>query len=428
MGGTIVVRGGRPLYGTAQVPAAKNSVLPLLAASLLCTGPVRLRGVPRLSDVEGCLALLRAAGCAAGWDGGDVVVTGRASCCRLPAGETARLRASVLFAAPLLAKLGRAETALPGGCRIGARPVDWHLAALERMGARVEQAAQRLLLTAPAGLHGAEIRLPGPSVGATETVLLAGCAARGQTRLQGAAMEPEIVDLARFLNQCGGCVRGAGTAEIVIEGGRPLHGTAYDPMPDRICASTLACAAAAARGWVTVAGCAPGLYAPVLDILEQAGCRVLRSAQSATVGCAGGLRGAGRLVTGGYPALATDAAPLVAAALLTARGQTVIEDRVFEARFGCAGGFAALGAAVRTMRGGRELWIEGAGARPLHGAQMAAGDLRGGAALVVAALAAEGESRIAGCGYIDRGYPALEQMLARLGARICREMPPEAPD
>ena len=133
-------------------------------------------------------------------------------------------------------------------------------------------------------------------------------------------------------------------------------------------------------------------------------------------------------MTGGYPALATDAAPLVAAALLTARGQTVIEDRVFEARFGCAGGFAALGAAVRTMRGGRELWIEGAGAGPLHGAQVAAGDLRGGAALVVAALAAEGESRIAGCGYIDRGYPALEQMLARLGARICREMPPEAPD
>ena len=239
-----MVRGGRPLYGTAQVPAAKNSVLPLLAASLLCGGPVRLRGVPRLSDVEGCMALLRGVGCAAAWDGGDVVVEGRAACCRLPAEETARMRASVLFAAPLLGRLGRAETALPGGCNIGARPVDWHLGALERMGARVEQAGDRLILTAPAGLRGACIRLPGPSVGATETVLLAGCAAHGPTRLQGAAREPEIVDLARFLNACGGCVRGAGSAEIVIEGGRPLHGAAFAPMPDRICASTLACAAA----------------------------------------------------------------------------------------------------------------------------------------------------------------------------------------
>lgn len=428
MGGTIVVRGGRPLYGTAQVPAAKNSVLPLLAASLLCTGPVRLRGVPRLSDVEGCLALLRAAGCAAGWDGGDVVITGRASCCRLPEAQTARMRASVLFAAPLLAKLGRAETALPGGCKIGSRPVDWHLAALERMGARAEQAGDRLVLTAPAGLHGAEIRLPGPSVGATETVLLAGCAAQGTTRLQGAAREPEIVDLARFLNQCGGRIRGAGGPEICIEGGGPLHGTAYTPMPDRICASTLACAAAAARGWVTVAGCAPGLYAPVLDVLETAGCQVLRGADSVTVGCAGGLRGVGRLVTGGYPGFATDAAPLAAAALLTARGQTVVEDQVFEARFGCAEGFAALGAGVQVRQGGRELWIEGTGGCPLRGADVTAGDLRGGAALVVAALAARGTSRIAGCGYIDRGYPALEQMLARLGARICREMPQEGSD
>ena len=430
MGGMIKVRGARPLYGTVRVPAAKNSVLPLLAASLLCGGPVRLRGAPRLSDVEGCLALLRAAGCAAGWDGGDVVVSGQPSCCRLPGGEAGRMRASVLFAAPLLARLGRAETVLPGGCRIGSRPVDWHLAALEAMGAEAAFAGQRLILTAPAGLHGAAVRLPGPSVGATETVLLAGCAARGRTVLQNAAKEPEIADLARFLNGCGAAIRGAGSGEIVIEGraGRPLRGASYAPMPDRICASTLVCAAAAARGCVTAAGCAPGLYAPVLDILEQAGCRVLRGADSVTIGCAGPLRGVGRLVTGGYPALATDAAPLVAAALLTARGQTVIEDRVFEARFGCAGGFAALGAHVRVEAGGRELWIEGTGGRPLRGAALAAGDLRGGAALAVAALAAEGESRITGCGYIDRGYPGLEAMLAAVGAQICREMPPQALD
>ena len=170
----MTVEGGRPLYGTVEVPAAKNSVLPLLAASVLCSGPVRLEQVPRLSDVEDCLAILRAVGCTAVWEGEDIQVSGPPVWCRMPLEETERMRASVLFAAPLLARLGRVETALPGGCRIGARPVDWHLSALEQMGAKVSQAGQRLVLTAPAGLRGAELCLPGPSVGATETVLMAG--------------------------------------------------------------------------------------------------------------------------------------------------------------------------------------------------------------------------------------------------------------
>ena len=414
MGGTMTVQGGCPLYGTAEVPAAKNSVLPLLAASVLCNGPVRLEQVPRLSDVEDCLSILRAVGCAAAWEGEDLAVSGPPSCCRMPLAETARMRASVLFAAPLLARLGRVETALPGGCRIGARPVDWHLMALEQMGAQVAQAGERLVLTASAGLHGTEFCLPGPSVGATETVMLAGCAARGKTLLHGAAKEPEIFDLAQFLNRCGGRVQGAGTDEITIEGPCALRGISYRPMPDRICASTLACAVAAARGWVTIAGCSPVLYAPVLDILERAGCTVVRGQDSARVGRMGTLRGAGYLVTGGYPDLATDAAPLVAAALLSAEGPTLIEDRVFEARFGCAEGFAAMGAAVKAS--GRKLRVEGGG--PLRGAAVTARDLRGGAALVVAALGAQGKTRIAGCEYIARGYAGLGEMLGGLGARI----------
>ena len=410
------VWGGGPLYGTARVPAAKNSVLPLLAACLLCGGPVRLTGAPRLADVEESLTLLRGAGCAAGWEGGDIVVRGPAGCCRLPDAAAERMRASILFAAPLLGRLGRVETVLPGGCRLGPRPVDWHLAALEQMGAEVRWAGQRLILTAPAGLRAAELRLPRPSVGATETVLLAGCAARGVTVLHGAAREPEIADLARFLNRCGGRVEGAGTPDITIEGGRALRGTVYAPMPDRIVASTLACAAASARGWVKVDGCDPALYAPVLDVLETAGCTVRRSASSAEVGCTGRLRGAGRLVTGGYPDLATDAVPLVAAALLTAEGETLLEDRVFASRFGCAAGFAAMGADVSLEQGGRALRIRGV--RRLHGAEAAAPDLRGGAALVLAALAAQGESRITGCGHIRRGYPDLGGILSSLGARM----------
>ena len=414
MGGTMTVEGGRPLYGTVEVPAAKNSVLPLLAASILCSGPMRLEQVPRLSDVEDCLAILRAVGCTAAWEGQDVAVSGPAVWCRMPLAETERMRASVLFAAPLLARLGRVETALPGGCKIGARPVDWHLSALEQMGARVSRAGDRLVITAPAGLRGAELCLPGPSVGATETVLMAGCAARGQTILHGAAKEPEIVDLAAFLNRCGGRIDGAGTDEIRIEGPCALHGASWRPVPDRICASTLACAVASARGWVTIAGCSPALYAPVLDVLEGAGCTVVRGTSSATVGRMGTLRGAGHLVTGGYPGLATDAAPLVAAALLSAEGETWIQARVFEARFACAEGFRAMGAGAAVQ--GRTLWL--AGGKPLHGAAVSAPDLRGGAALVVAALGAGGKTRIEGCEYIARGYADLGEMLAGLGARI----------
>ena len=410
----MTVQGGRPLYGTVQVPAAKNSVLPLLAASVLCGGPVRLEKVPRLSDVEDCLAVLRALGCHAARDGADIMVNGPVSRCRLPQVEAARMRVSILFAAPLLARLGRIETVQPGGCRIGARPVDWHLNALEQMGAQVSLAGERMVLTAPGGLRGAELCLPMPSVGATETVLMAGCAARGTTILHGAAKEPEIVDLANFLNVCGGQIQGAGTDEIVVEGPCALHGVTYAPMPDRICASTLACAAAAARGWVTIAGCSPAWYAPVLDALERAGCAVARGQNAASVGRMGDLRGVGELVTGGYPGLATDAAPLVAAALLEAEGLTRIEDRIFEARFGCAEGFAAMGAEVRAQ--GRRLEI--LGGRPLRGAAVPARDLRGGAALVIAALGARGTSRIDGCEYIDRGYDGLGGMLAGLGARI----------
>lgn len=417
MGGTMTMQGGRPLYGTAEVPAAKNSVLPLLAASVLCAGPARLTGVPCLSDVEGCLAILRGVGCAAARQGGELTVGGPPAVCRMPPAETGRMRASILFAAPLLARLGRVETVLPGGCKIGPRPVDWHLAALEQMGAQVSCAGARLVLTAPSGLRGAEICLPGPSVGATETVLLAGCAAQGRTVLHNAAREPEIVDLANFLNRCGGRVEGAGGDEIHIEGGLPLRGAAYAPMPDRIWAATMACAAASARGWVTIAGCSPALYAPVLDALEQAGCRVLRRPKSVTVGCTGALRGVGRLTAGPYPGLATDAAPLVAAALLAAEGETVVEDRVFAARFGCAAGFAAMGAQLALEDGGRVLRIRGRG-RPLHAARVAAGDLRGGAALVVAALGARGKSRIENGGYISRGYDRLDASLAALGAQM----------
>ena len=415
-----MVTGGRPLNGGVKIPAAKNSVLPLFAASLLCTGEVRLQAVPRLADVEHCMALLRGVGCSARWEGSDAVLSGPPANSTLPGQTAGQMRASILFCAPLLARLGRAETSLPGGCRIGARPIDLHLAGLAKMGAvELEAGEGRLVLTAPSGLHGAEITLRFPSVGATETLLLAAACAKGRTILRGAAREPEIADLAAFLNRCGGCIEGAGSSTIRIEGRRGLSGCCFSPLPDRIFASTLACGCAAAGGRVELTGCAPALYAPVLEILEQMGCGVVRRSDAAVITRFGRLYGPGRVFTGAYPALATDAAPLLAAAMLCADSESSIEDVIFERRFGCAAGFAALGGRVRVE--GRTLYAEPGGT--LQGTMLEAPDLRGGAALVIAALAAQGSSRITHTEFIDRGYADFAQKLTALGGQIARETP-----
>lgn len=420
MAGDWIITGGRPLQGRVEVPAAKNSVLPLLAAALLCSGPVRLQNVPRLTDVEDCLALLRGVGCTAGWQGAALAVQGQPMRTDLAPEAAGRMRASILFCAPLLARLGRVSTVLPGGCRIGARPIDLHLRGLAQMGVRQLPAAPgQLTLYAPAGLRGAEICLAFPSVGATETLLLAAATAQGQTVLHGAAREPEIVDLAAFLNACGGCVEGAGTDTIRVQGRRCLAGCTFAPMADRIIASTLACAVATAGGRVELAGCAPGLYAPLLEILEQMGCTVERANDAAAISRFGALRGAGNVHTEPYPGLATDAAPLLAAVMLCAQGESSLQDRVFENRFACAGGFAALGANVRVAE--RTLYVQPAGA--LHGAKLTAPDLRGGAALVLAALAARGCSRLGGTEFVRRGYAELDRLLAGLGAQIWQEIP-----
>ena len=420
MAGDWIITGGRPLQGRVEVPAAKNSALPLLAAALLCSGPVRLQNVPRLTDVEDCLALLRGVGCTAGWQGAALAVQGQPMRTDLAPEAAGRMRASILFCAPLLARLGRGSTGLPGGCRIGARPIDLHLQGLAQMGVRQLPAAPgQLTLYAPAGLRGAEICLAFPSVGATETLLLAAATAQGQTVLHGAAKEPEIVDLAAFLNACGGCVEGAGTDTIRVQGKRCLAGCTFAPMADRIIASTLACAVAAAGGRVELTGCAPGLYAPLLEILEQMGCTVERANDAAAISRFGALRGAGNVHTAPYPGLATDAAPLLAAVMLCAQGESSLQDRVFENRFACAGGFAALGANVRVAE--RTLYVQPAGA--LHGAKLTAPDLRGGAALVVAALAARGSSRLDGVELVRRGYAELDRLLAGLGAQIWQEIP-----
>lgn len=414
MGETLVVRGGRPLYGAADTPAAKNSVLPLLAAALLCDGEVRLHSVPALSDVESCLAILAGVGTQVRRAGHSVLLrTDRITATELLDGPVGRMRASILFAAPLLARAGRVTTAMPGGCRLGPRPIDLHLAGLEALGAAARWGRERLTLEAPRGLRGTDHTLRYPSVGATETMLLAAVTARGETVLRGAACEPEIADLAKFLNLCGARISGAGTPLIRVTGVRALHGAACTPIPDRIVAATMVCAAAAAGGEVTVRKCDPAAFAPVLAVLRLAGCGVQISDTAVTVARRKPLNGVGRVFTGVYPAFPTDAAPLTAAALLCAAGESSIEDTVFSNRFACARGFAAMGARVETE--GAVLTIRPGGG--LRGADVAAPDLRGGAALAVAALACPEPVRIGNAGLIARGYEDLPRLLRRLGAQ-----------
>ncbi len=418
MSQSFIVEGGNPLYGTLPLPAAKNSVLPLLAASLLCEEPVRFLQVPALSDVEVALQLLNTVGAKATWQGGAVCVQpARLATCVLPTQLTAQMRASVLFLAPVLSRAGRVETGMCGGCRIGARPIDIHLDGLVKMGAKVCWGKEQFALSAPTGLCAVDYTLRYPSVGATETLMMAAVKANGITVLRGAACEPEIVDLASFLNDCGAKVVGAGTSVICITGVAQLGGACFTPAPDRIVGATLACAVAAAGGAVCLQQAQPATFMPVLAALRRAGCEIALRPNEVTIAREGALAGIGHLSTGVYPAFPTDAAPLLAAALLCAHSQSNIEDVVFEHRFSCANGFAGMGARVAVHE--RSLAI--APCPQLQGAQVFAPDLRGGAALVIAALSAHGTSEISEIAYISRGYADFAKTLTNLGGKITKK-------
>ena len=418
---TLLLKGRRPLRGSWCPPAAKNSVLPLLAATLLCTEPCTLRGVPRLADVDTSLALLAAVGADAARVGEDIVtrpVPDGALRGTIPPALAGAMRSSVFYLAPLLIRCGAVRLPAPGGCRLGPRPVDIHLAGLAAMGAQVEADARHVTLRRSGPLRGADFTLRLPSVGTTLTLMMAACCAAGDTVLRGAACEPEIEDMAAFLNACGAAITGAGTPVLVIRGGRALGGAVYTPLPDRITAATCAAAVAAAGGQVTVRACRPQHFAAFLDFLQAAGCGVWRQACGVTVARDPGtpLRGGLHLCAAPWPGFATDTAPLAAAVLLGASGGGSVRDDLFENRFACAAGFAAMGGMVRVS--GRTLHI--LDAAPLHGAAVTAPDLRGGAALAVAALAAEGTTRLTDPGHIARGYADLAATFAALGAD-CRQ-------
>lgn len=412
-----MVTGGRPLNGSVKIPAAKNSVLPLFAASLLCTGEVRLQAVPRLADVEHCMALLRGVGCAARWEGSDAVLSGPPANSTLPEQTAGQMRASILFCAPLLARLGRAETSLPGGCRIGARPIDLHLSALRTLGACIREEGGSLNCTAP-GLSGAEIVLSLPSVGATENAMLAAVGASGVTTISNAAREPEIVDLQAFLQKLGASIHGAGTSTVVVEGAeQPLHGCRHRILGDRIAAATYLAAAAAAGGDVFLRGIDYRHLSTVTGVLRQAGCTLSCQEDGIRLVSDGRLRAVSPIRTAPYPGFPTDAQAVVMSALLRSSGTTVFVENIFESRYHHVPELVRMGADIRLE--GRVAVV--CGVDRLQAARVRAMDLRGGAALVIAGLQARGITTVEHLHHIRRGYSDLPGDLALLGAHIHTE-------
>jgi len=408
--------GGRPLRGHVKVQGAKNSVLPILAATIVTGGERVIHNCPKLSDVDASIAILRHLGCRVEREGHTVWVDSRPmDRWDIPDTLMREMRSSVMFMGAVAARCGQVEMTYPGGCELGARPIDLHLNALRSLGAEVHE--ENGSIRCQAGpLRGGEIALRFPSVGATENILLAASRASGRIVIRNAAREPEICDLAAFLRRCGMDISGDGTGTIEVEGRCGEETVSHTVIPDRIAAATYLACAAACGGDVTVENAAPEQLQTVCDVFERAGCALERGEKAVRLRAEGRLKSPGLIETEPYPGFPTDAQAPVMAALLKCGGETEFRENIFENRFRHVWELRRLGADIVVR--GRTAHIRGVEA--LHGASMTATDLRGGAALVAAALSAEGESVIGGLGHMDRGYEDLEGALQKLGADIRR--------
>lgn len=411
------VVGGRRLQGRLKVQGAKNAVLPIMAASLLGGGVSRLENCPKLSDVDASLEILRHLGCRVIQNGGEIVIDSSGmNQNHIPHALMLKMRSSVMYMGAILARCGEVRLSTPGGCELGSRPIDLHLKALSQLGAEIVEDGGEVLCRGK--LTGTHINLEFPSVGATENVMLAACAAEGETVLTNAAREPEIVDLQAFLNASGAAVRGAGSAEITISGFSARSETTHRILPDRIAAATYLCAAAAAGGDVLLENVIPAHLDTVCQSLKELGCGLVCGRDSLRLRADGRLHAPRPVVTKPYPGFPTDAQALLMAACLKAAGTSVFVENIFENRYRHVPELRRLGAEIRVE--GRVAMVTGVSA--LHGAPVTACDLRGGAALLIAALAAEGETEIYDTGHIVRGYADAAGAFRALGADVnCKE-------
>ena len=413
----FVITGGTPLAGEIPTSGSKNSALPALAAALLTEEPVTLRRIPRVRDIRTMQRLLVDIGSSVEVDGETVSLhTERVISPEAPYELVKTMRASSLVLGPLVARCGRARVSLPGGCAIGARPINLHIFGLEQLGATINQAHGYVEAVAPNGLRGGTIHFDRITVTGTEDLLMAAVLAKGETVLRNAAREPEVVDLADLLIAMGAKIEGAGTSFIRVQGVERLHGADHTIIPDRIEAGTFIVAGAITKGDLAVTGCDPEHVGALVSKMQQAGIDVTQP-DATTVR----VRGNGRvrsvdMATEEYPGFATDLQAQYMALMTQAEGIAIIEERIFENRFMHAQELDRMGANIRID--GRQAIV--AGPRELTGAGVIASDLRASASLVLAALVAKGDTVIDRVYHIDRGYENIEQKLAAVGAKIQR--------
>lgn len=415
----LIIQGGHRLEGRVRVSSAKNAVLPIIAATMLASTPSTLVEIPKLADVKTICAVIEALGVKVTFDqeadeihfdASTIVAT------EAPAELVRKMRASFLVMGPLLARKGEAKISLPGGCAIGSRPIDLHLKAFEALGCEIEITDDYVRAVAPNGLKGNQIYLDFPSVGATENVIMAASMAEGKTIIENAAEEPEIVDLATYLNSMGANIKGAGTNVIRIEGVKELKGAVHTVIPDRIEAGTYLIAAAMAGGDVYVENALSEHLKPVVAKLKEAGVHVEEDVDGIRVISNGEPMKAVDIKTLPYPGFPTDMQAQFMAFTTICKGTSTVTETVFENRFMHVAELRRMGAHIDIEE--RKAIVEGV--EGLHGAEVKATDLRAGAALVCAGLCAEGETKVGNLHHIDRGYDNLVSKLEKLGAHIVR--------
>lgn len=412
----LIISGGIRLEGKTRLQGSKNSSLPILAACAAVNGISVIHNCPRITDVDIAVAILEQLGCRVSREGGTVTVdSGDINCSAIPEELMSEMRSSIIFLGALLARFGRGSATLPGGCEIGLRPIDMHIAAFRSMGVVIEESGGSMECTAPNGLAPCRISLSFPSVGATENIMLASLAAKGETVITNAAREPEIKDLADFLNECGAKIIGAGQSVIRIYGGRRLTGAEHRVIPDRIVASTYMACAAVTGGRAVVTEVEREHLAPVIPVFELCGCKIDFANGEMSVTAPKRAERIKYLRTMPYPGFPTDSQALVTAVAATARGTSIISERVFENRFRHVPELIKMGADIR-VEDSCVAVVEGVPS--LHGAKVTASDLRGGSALIAAALGARGESVIDGVRHVLRGCEDVCGNLSRLGADI----------